>query len=888
MTRALTATALLSIALLAPVSGTPTGASSDPPLQIADLAWERGDYPAALAGYLRLLDSPDAAVLEPIALRTGELYATTELTRDGALPQFSPDGRYLLYETGPVATRVTRVIATAAPDRVVVELRGGGAAFSPDGRKVAYWKPTVPATTAPAAAPPAQSAPLAARATIHDLGNGQETSLDNGTLSAATLAIGAGDTVIFAAGPTTPGPTQIHAIGSARPLAALTSDPTEKLLGAINSTGTALIFTTRVPGAGRGGRGGAGGGAARPLAPSRRRRSSLGRHTRTGARPRHRRARDAANVQCAVDSGRKSRDHHRQLAGVLARWRDDRLRQPHGRREQHQHRRDRRSVGDAGGRAQGPGAGGLPRHVPERQPRRLPDDAARRLGNRRHQPRRHRRNAGDARHPARPAAAVPDRDAAASASSAKRAIAGRFSTTSQAGSRTRLFHNNTVRTIAPEYSWRPSPDGSKLLIVAERDGDTVSLERGVYLMDLTRTVTRQDVRARVAANLAAEEALRAKGARLFAPIAAAVKAMTDEASVDRIYAYEKALFDFDSKHITRPGNKLASAYLFDTYKSFGYSPEYQWFDRANALGGQTANVLATLKGTVNPELIYVVSSHYDSVAIGPGADDDSSGTAALLETARIMAAASAAGDDRLRLVHRRGSGPARQPRVRAPGRRRASCRSSARSTTTWSAGPTTTGSTTRSATRTRASATSSTRAAMQFSNLITYDALYYKSTDAAAYYEAFGDIVGGIGSYPVLGSPHYHQSHDVLENMNHQLVTEVAKTTAATLMLLASSPSRLTDLKADAEGLHRHGVVEAQPGERRDRLPRVVRPAVQTGRAADARERTERGSVQRGAGNRHRGQGGERQGPRGLGLGARDGEIARRRSRVHVGQRRIA
>jgi hypothetical protein len=87
---------------------------------------------------------------------------------------------------------------------------------------------------------------------------------------------------------------------------------------------------------------------------------------------------------------------------------------------------------------------------------------------------------------------------------------------------------------------------------------------------------------------------------------------------------------------------------------------------------------------------------------------------------------------------------------------------------------------------------------MQFSNLITYDALYYKSTDAAAYYEAYGDIVGGIGSYPVLGNPHYHQSHDLLEGINHQLVTEVSKTTAATLMLLASSPSRLKNLKVDS------------------------------------------------------------------------------------------
>ena len=64
---------------------------------------------------------------------------------------------------------------------------------------------------------------------------------------------------------------------------------------------------------------------------------------------------------------------------------------------------------------------------------------------------------------------------------------------------------------------------------------------------------------------------------------------------------------------------------------------------------------------------------------------------------------------------------------------------------------------------------------MRFTNLITYDAHYYKNTDAAAYYEAYGDIVGGIGSYPVLGNPHYHQPHDLLEGINHQLVTEVAK-----------------------------------------------------------------------------------------------------------------
>jgi hypothetical protein len=365
------------------------------------------------------------------------------------------------------------------------------------------------------------------------------------------------------------------------------------------------------------------------------------------------------------------------------------------------------------------------------------------------------------------------------------------------GKRTRLFHNNTIRTIAPEYVWVPSPDGQRLLIVAERDGDTVSPERGVYLVDLTKRITRDDLRGRVKANLTAEQALRSKTEKLFAPIAADVRKVVADASVARVFGYEKALFDFDSKHITRPGNKLASEYLFNKYKSFGYAPEFQWFAGRGALGGQTANVLATLKGTTNPELVYVVSSHYDSVAVGPGADDDTSGTAALLETARMLAThpqpatiifASFTGEEAGLLGSREFVRQAVANKLNIVGalnndmvgwandyRLDNTIRYSNAGIRDIQHG-----------------------AAMHFTNLITYDALYYKSTDAAAYYEAYGDIVGGIGSYPVLGNPHYHQAHDLLDTINHQLVTEVAKTTAATLMLLASSPSRLADLKVDS------------------------------------------------------------------------------------------
>ncbi|MPY63931.1 M28 family metallopeptidase [Streptomyces spongiae] len=57
------------------------------------------------------------------------------------------------------------------------------------------------------------------------------------------------------------------------------------------------------------------------------------------------------------------------------------------------------------------------------------------------------------------------------------------------------------------------------------------------------------------------------------------------------------------------------------------------------------NVVATLRGSVTPERVYVVSGHYDSRASdvmdatsdAPGADDDASGVAVAMELARVMA-----------------------------------------------------------------------------------------------------------------------------------------------------------------------------------------------------------------------------------------------------------
>ena len=139
------------------------------------------------------------------------------------------------------------------------------------------------------------------------------------------------------------------------------------------------------------------------------------------------------------------------------------------------------------------------------------------------------------------------------------------------GTRTRLFSNNSIRTISPEYIWMPSADGQHLILQAERDGDTVSAERGL-------TVRRSDAEDLAGGSARAPGPAAGGGERPAQPHDRGLQAHRRNACarcwrrapINRVYDYEKALFDFDSKHITQPGNLKAIEYLEKTYRSFGY------------------------------------------------------------------------------------------------------------------------------------------------------------------------------------------------------------------------------------------------------------------------------------------------------------------------------
>ncbi len=76
----------------------------------------------------------------------------------------------------------------------------------------------------------------------------------------------------------------------------------------------------------------------------------------------------------------------------------------------------------------------------------------------------------------------------------------------------------------------------------------------------------------------------------------------------------------------------ARANIVEAFEGFGLSVDLEPFIYSSTT---YYNVVATKLGTVYPDQIYVVGAHFDSVD-NPGADDDASGVALLLEAARII------------------------------------------------------------------------------------------------------------------------------------------------------------------------------------------------------------------------------------------------------------
>jgi Zn-dependent M28 family amino/carboxypeptidase len=78
----------------------------------------------------------------------------------------------------------------------------------------------------------------------------------------------------------------------------------------------------------------------------------------------------------------------------------------------------------------------------------------------------------------------------------------------------------------------------------------------------------------------------------------------------------------------------AAAYIEKIWQGQNFVVQRQEYELR---GVKSANLIIEIPGTVNPDQIVVVGAHYDSVQGSPGANDNGSGVASLLEIAGLLA-----------------------------------------------------------------------------------------------------------------------------------------------------------------------------------------------------------------------------------------------------------
>lgn len=140
-----------------------------------------------------------------------------------------------------------------------------------------------------------------------------------------------------------------------------------------------------------------------------------------------------------------------------------------------------------------------------------------------------------------------------------------------------------------------------------------------------------------------------------------IETMVNDISATNLEKYVRDLAGFRTRHTLSPNNpkegiSASQQYVLNHFKSFESASNGKLTasldtftiaadNRRIPTDSQLANVMATLKGTdPNDDRVFIISAHVDSRALdvmdtkidAPGANDDGSGVAAVIELARIM------------------------------------------------------------------------------------------------------------------------------------------------------------------------------------------------------------------------------------------------------------
>ncbi|NWF88486.1 MAG: M20/M25/M40 family metallo-hydrolase [Ignavibacteriaceae bacterium] len=119
-----------------------------------------------------------------------------------------------------------------------------------------------------------------------------------------------------------------------------------------------------------------------------------------------------------------------------------------------------------------------------------------------------------------------------------------------------------------------------------------------------------------------------------------INAIISNVSADSVKYFIQSLQNFQTRFLFADTRDAVAEWIKSQFIRFGYTNVV--IDSFLYQNTWQKNVIATLEGVTNPERLYVFGGHHDSYSSGnpnvfaPGADDNASGTAAVLEMARVL------------------------------------------------------------------------------------------------------------------------------------------------------------------------------------------------------------------------------------------------------------
>lgn len=116
-----------------------------------------------------------------------------------------------------------------------------------------------------------------------------------------------------------------------------------------------------------------------------------------------------------------------------------------------------------------------------------------------------------------------------------------------------------------------------------------------------------------------------------------IQELIDQVDYNNITPIVQHLQDYGTRDAYHANSVLAQNWLKEQFESYDLSVELMPFNMPG--GTPSDNVIATLPGTKYPDEYVICGSHFDSYSysgLAPGADDNASGTAGVLEIARIL------------------------------------------------------------------------------------------------------------------------------------------------------------------------------------------------------------------------------------------------------------